>query len=72
MKVSRYKVSTQKSIVFPYTCNETSKNEIKKNNFINNTIKKSKILRKKLNKKYKTYSLKATKHCRNRKMKFIL
>ena len=70
MKVSRYKVSTQKSFVLPYTC-EKSKNEIKKNNFINNTIKKSEILRKNLTKGRKPI-VKAIKHCRYRKMNFIL
>ena len=49
-KAAEYKINIQKSIVFLYTCNEQSKNEIKKTiPFTVAFISKNKILRNKFN-----------------------
>lgn len=47
--VTGYKINIQKSVVFAYTRNEQSKNEVK--TILLNSIKKNKILRKKFKKK---------------------
>ena len=53
-KVARYKLNRHKSVAFLHTSNEQSEKEILKNNFIYNSINKSKIFRKKFNQQGKT------------------